>query len=91
MPVVNGDEGENNDEPVAVVNNFPNDVASWPEIIDHQFRVELVKAGPEKYKTRKGHLLSTTEQLKLEIALSLSEEVFPNNGSIKYSKTVTEF
>ena len=43
-----GDEGENNDEVVAVVNNLPNDVASWPEIIDHQLRVE-----PSQSRTRK--------------------------------------
>ena len=36
-------------------------------------------------------MLLATEQLKLEIALSMSEDVFPKNGSIKYSKTVTEF
>ncbi|CAK8694282.1 unnamed protein product [Clavelina lepadiformis] len=35
LPVIDGDEGENNDEAVAVVNNLPNDVASWPEVIDH--------------------------------------------------------
>ena len=91
VPVAYGDEGENNDEAIAIVNNLPNDVASWPEIIDHQLRVELVKAGPEKYQNRKADLLPATEQLKLEIALSLSEEVFPNNDSVKYSKTVTEF
>ena len=52
VPVSYGDEGENNDEAVAVVNNLPNDVASWPEFIDHQLRVELVKAGPEKYQNK---------------------------------------
>ena len=46
VPFTYGDEGENNDEAVAAVNNLPNDVASWPEVIDHQLRVELVKAGP---------------------------------------------
>ena len=91
VPVAYGNEGENNDEAVAVVNNLPNDVASWPEVIDHQLRVELVKVGPEKYQNKEGPFASITEQLKLEIALSLSEEVFPNNSSIKYSKTVTDF
>ena len=37
-----------------VDNNLPNDVASWPEVIDHQLRVELVKAGPEKYQNKEG-------------------------------------
>ena len=32
VPVAYEDEGENNDEAVAVVNNLPNDVASWPEV-----------------------------------------------------------
>ncbi|CAK8692386.1 unnamed protein product [Clavelina lepadiformis] len=35
LPVIDGDEGENNDEAVAIVNILPNDVASWPEVIDH--------------------------------------------------------
>ncbi|CAK8675712.1 unnamed protein product [Clavelina lepadiformis] len=35
LPVIDGDEGENNDQAVAVVNTLPNDVASWPEVIDH--------------------------------------------------------
>ena len=35
VPVAYGDESKNNDEAVAVVNNLPNDVASWPEVIDH--------------------------------------------------------
>ena len=35
LPVIDGDEGENNDQAVAIVNNLPNDVASRPEVIDH--------------------------------------------------------
>ena len=56
VPVADGDEGENNDEASAAVDNLPNDVASWPEImsIDHQLRVELVKARPEKYQNKGG-------------------------------------
>ena len=54
VPVAYRDEGENNDEAVAVVNNLSNDVASWPEVIDYQLRVEIVKAGPEKYQNKEG-------------------------------------
>ena len=54
-----GDEGENNDKVVAVINNLPNDVASWPEVIDHQLRVELVEAGPEKYQNKQGPFASS--------------------------------
>ena len=89
VPVAICSEGENNDKAVAVVNNLPNDVASWPEVIKHQLRVELVKAGPEKYQNKEGPF-GFSHRI-MEIALSLSEEVFPNNGFIKYSKTVTEF
>ena len=60
-----GDEGENNDEVVAVVNNLPIDVASWPEIIDHQLRVELVKAGPEKYQNKEGPFASSHRTIKI--------------------------
>ena len=52
VPIAYKDEGKNNDEAVAVVNNLPNDVASWPKVIDHQLRVKLVKAGPEKYQNK---------------------------------------
>ena len=54
VPVAYGDEGENNDEAVAVVNNLPNYVASWPEAIDYHLRVELLKAGLEKYQNKEG-------------------------------------
>ena len=60
-----GDESENNDEVVAVVNNLPNDVASWPEIIDHQLRVELVKAGPEKYQNKEGPFASNHRTIEI--------------------------
>ena len=60
-----GDEGENNDEVVAVVNNLPNDVVSWPEIMYHQLRVELVKAGPEKYQNKEGPFASSHRAIKI--------------------------
>ena len=34
-PVAYEDKSENNDEAIAVMNNLPNDVASWPEVINH--------------------------------------------------------
>ena len=40
VPVTYVDEDENNDEAVAVVNNLPNDVPSWPKVIYYQLRVE---------------------------------------------------
>ena len=49
VPIAYGDKSENNDDAVAVVNNLLNNVASWPEVIVHQLRVELVKAEPVKY------------------------------------------
>ncbi|CAK8688329.1 unnamed protein product [Clavelina lepadiformis] len=65
LPVIDGDEGENNEEAVAVVNNLPNDVASWPEVIDHHLRVELVKAGPEKYQNKDGPFASSSRIIKV--------------------------
>ena len=65
VPVAYGDKGENNDEAVAVFNNLLNDVASWPEVIDHQLRVELVKAGPEKYQNKEGPFTSSYRTIKV--------------------------
>ena len=31
-----------------------NDVATWPEVITHYIKVEMVKAGPEKYQNKEG-------------------------------------
>ena len=31
-----------------------NDVATWPEVITHYMRVEMVKAGPERYQNKEG-------------------------------------
>ena len=31
-----------------------NDVATWPEVITCYMRVEMVKAGPEKYQNKEG-------------------------------------
>ena len=31
-----------------------NDVATWPEVITHYMRVEMVKAGPERYLNKEG-------------------------------------
>ena len=59
VPVAYEDKSENNDEAVAVINNLPNDVASWPEVINHELRFELVKAGPEKYQNKEGPLASS--------------------------------
>ena len=53
------------------MNNLPNDVASWAEVIDHQLRDELVKAGPEKYQNKEAHLLPATKQLKLKYSTKL--------------------
>ena len=91
VPVTYGDEVENNDGAVAVVNNLPNDVASWPEVIDHQLRVELVKAGSEKYQNKEGPFAFNHRTIKVGDSTQLERGVFPNNGSIKYSKTVTKF
>ena len=44
---------------------MPNDVASWPEVIDHQLKVELVKAGPEKYQNKKGPFASSHRTIKV--------------------------
>ena len=54
MQIAYGNKGENKNEAVAVVNNLPSDVASWPKVTDHQLIVELVKAGPEKYQNKEG-------------------------------------
>ena len=31
-----------------------NDVATWPEVITYYMKVEMVKAGPERYQNKKG-------------------------------------
>ena len=31
-----------------------NNVATWPEVIAHYMRVEMVKAGPERYQNKEG-------------------------------------
>ena len=65
VPVACGNEVENDNEAVAVVNNLPNDVASWPEVIDHQLKVELVKAGPQKYQNKKGSFAFNHRAIKV--------------------------
>ena len=65
VPVAYVDKRENNDEAVAVVNNLPNDVTSWHEVIDHQLIVELVKEGPEKYRSKKGSFASSHRTIKI--------------------------
>ncbi|CAK8685105.1 unnamed protein product [Clavelina lepadiformis] len=74
LPVIDGDEGVNYDEAVAVVNNLPNDAC-------HHLRVELVKAGPEKYQNKDGPFASSSginkvgDCTKLELR-SVSKEWF---------------
>ena len=53
-------------------------------------RVELVKAGPEKYQNKEGPSASSHRIIKVGDSTRSSEEMFPNNGSIKYLKTLTE-
>ena len=31
-----------------------NDLAIWPKVITHYMRVEMVKAGPERYQNKEG-------------------------------------
>ena len=31
-----------------------NDVATWPEVLTHNMRVEMIKLGPEKFQNKKG-------------------------------------
>ncbi|CAK8685100.1 unnamed protein product [Clavelina lepadiformis] len=84
LPVIDEDKGGNYDKAVAVVNNLPNDVASWPKVIDHHLRVglvRLVKAGPEKYQNKDGPFASSSrintvgDCTKLELR-SVSKEWF---------------
>jgi len=42
-----GDVG-GNDVSKWVVSDLLNDVAAWPEVIDHNLKVNLVKTGPRK-------------------------------------------
>ena len=41
-----------------------NDVATWPEVITHYMRVEMVKAGPEKYQNKEGPLKPAIRVMK---------------------------
>ena len=41
-----------------------NDVATWPEVITHYMRVEMVNAGPEKYQNKKGPFKSAIRVIK---------------------------
>ena len=31
------------------------DVATWPEVLTHSMRVEMIKLGPERFRIKKGH------------------------------------
>ena len=38
-----------------------NDVATWPEVITHYMRVEMVKTGPERYLNKEVLLKKTVQ------------------------------
>ena len=85
-PVAYEDKSENNDEAVAVINNLPNDVASWPEVINHELRVELVKAGPEKYQNEEGPFASSHRTVKVGDSTKLERRSFSENWFYKTLK-----
>ena len=41
-----------------------NDVATWPEVITHNMRVEMVKAEPERYQNEEGPFKPATRVIK---------------------------
>ena len=41
-----------------------NNVATWPEMITHHMRVEMVKAGPERYQNKEGPIKSAIRVIK---------------------------
>jgi len=79
-----GGEVDENDIPKAIASNLPNDAAACPDVIesiDHSLRVELVKAGPEKYQTKEDPFGGTTKTIKVgdstkNFRRSLSREWF---------------
>jgi len=77
--------------PVALVNNLPNDVASWPEVIDQHLRVELVKAGPEMYQNKEGPFASNHRTIKVGDSTKLERRSVSKEWFYKILKTVTEF
>ena len=85
-PVAYEDKSENNDEVVAVINNLPKDVASWPEVINHELRVELVKAGPEKYQNKEGPFSSSHRTVKVGDSTKLERRSFSDNWFYKTLK-----
>ena len=42
------------------------DVATWPEVITHYMRVEMVKTGPERYQNKKGPFKPAIRVIKEE-------------------------
>ena len=43
-----------------------NDVATWPEVITYYMKVEMVKAGPERYQNKEGPFKTAIRVLKKE-------------------------
>ena len=85
-PVAYEDKSENNDEAVAVINNLLNDVATWPEVINHELRVELVQAGPEKHQNKEGLFASSHRTVKVGDSTKLERRSFSENWFYKTLK-----
>ena len=41
-----------------------NNMATWPEVITHYMRVEMVKPGPERYQNKQGRFKSAIRVIK---------------------------
>ena len=85
-PVAYEDKSENNDEAIAVINNLLNDVATWPEVINHELRVELVQAGPEKHQNKEGPFASSHRTVKVGDSTKLKRRNFSENWFYKTLK-----
>jgi len=51
--------------PKAVINYLPNDMAACREVIDHNLRIYLVKAGSKKYQNEEHPFGCTTRTIKV--------------------------
>ena len=58
----------------------------WPEVINHELRVELVKAGPEKYQNREDPFASSHRTVKVGDSNKLERKSFSENWFYKTLK-----
>ena len=65
---------------------MPNNVASWPEVIDNQLRVDLVKAELEKYQNKEGPFASNHRTIKVGDSTNLERRIVSKQWLYKILK-----